>query len=184
MPGRRGSLIVIALIGVSAAVAIGAVLAVGRESGPAIVAERPAAGTGAFESAPELSGTDPITGKKVALADFAGRPVVINVWADWCPGCRKEAPALRQLAEAHPELTVLGVDFQDTLSGARRFYDEFALSHPSIFDPGGKLGRRLGVVGMPTTIFLNRQHEIVARIVGETNLEGFEQGVEAAKAAS
>ncbi len=183
MTRRRNLLVALAVAGVIAVAAIGSVLAIGRSSGTAIVVKGGAPGTGALEQAPVLAGTDPITGEKVSL-DFAGKPVVVNIWANWCPGCRKEAPALRRLAESHPEAVVLGVDFQDTVSGARSFYEDFGLSHPSIFDPNGKLARRLGLVGMPTTIFLNAEHEIVARIVGETDLEGFEQGLAAAKAAS
>jgi cytochrome c biogenesis protein CcmG/thiol:disulfide interchange protein DsbE len=176
--------VALAVVGVIAVAAIGSVLAISRSSETAIVVKRGAQGTGALERAPVLTGSDPITGKTVSLADFAGKPVVVNIWANWCPGCRKEAPALRRLAKAHPEAVVLGIDFQDTVSGARSFYEDFELSHPSIFDPNGKLARRLGLVGMPTTVFLNAEHEIVARIVGETDLAGFEQGLAAATSAS
>ena len=178
---RRQKIVAAVAAAFVAVTATGAVLAVGRDSTePAIIGES----FGALEPAPALSGTDPITGNEVSLADFAGKPVVVNIWADWCPGCRQEAPALRQLAEEHPEAAVLGIDFQDTVAGARRFYEEFDLSHPSIFDPDGRLATKLGLIGMPTTIFLDDRHRIVTRIVGETDLAGFELGLERAKQAS
>jgi thiol-disulfide isomerase/thioredoxin len=69
------------------------------------------------EDAPEVSGEDPITGEDVALDDFRGKPVVINIWASWCPGCNEEAADLREFAADHPEAVLLGVDFQTRLAG-------------------------------------------------------------------
>ena len=113
----------------------------------------------------------------VRLADFRGKPVVINVWASWCPGCIEEAEDLRRFAAAHPEAVVLGIDFNDTAAEARDFYRRWNWEHPSIFDPNGELTGRLGLVGMPTTYFLDREHQIVHTIVGATTLAGFEAGL-------
>ena len=184
MTKRRNQLLAVAVAAVVALVAAGVVLATSRDLNEVPIVAESSFETGDLEAAPELSGTDPITGEQVSLADFAGVPVVVNLWADWCPGCRAEAPAPKELGEVFPEVQLLGIDFQDSLSGAKNFYNEFDLTHPSIFDGSGTLGARLGVIGMPITIFLNDQHEIVTRIVGETDLEGFTQGVEAALAAS
>jgi thiol-disulfide isomerase/thioredoxin len=136
------------------------------------------------EQAPILLGEDPITGEEVALADFRGKPVVINVWASWCPGCNDEAADLREFATDHPEVVVLGVDFQDTVEGARRFYRRWEWTHPSIFDSSGTQGAALGLFGMPTTLFLDSQHRITARVVGATDRAGFERGLELATQAS
>ena len=132
------------------------------------------------EPAPPLLGEDPITGEEVALADFRGKPVVINVWASWCPGCNDEAADLREFAADHPEIVVLGVDFQDTVAGARRFYRRWEWTHPSIFDSAGTQSAALGLFGMPTTLFLDRRHRIAARVVGATDRPGFEHGLELA----
>jgi cytochrome c biogenesis protein CcmG/thiol:disulfide interchange protein DsbE len=131
-----------------------------------------------------FSGTDPVTGKAVALADFRGNPVVINVWASWCPGCVAEAADLRRFAEAHPEAQVIGVDFQDTEPGARDFYREWGWTWPSVFDPNGAIAAQLGLQGLPTTLFLDRKHRVVARITGESDFDGFEDGLEQALASS
>jgi cytochrome c biogenesis protein CcmG/thiol:disulfide interchange protein DsbE len=135
------------------------------------------------EQAPTLLGEDPISGEEVALADFRGRPVVINVWASWCPGCNDEAAALREFAADHPEIAVLGVDFQDTVEGARRFYRRWEWTHPSIFDSSGTQAAALGLFGMPTTLFLDSRHRIAARVVGATDRAGFEHGLELARRA-
>jgi len=80
-----------------------------------------ARGTGAAEPIVErsgaivtFSGSDPITGKPVSLDDYDGKPVVINVWGSWCPGCIAEAEDLRRFGEDHPEVQLIGVDLQDT----------------------------------------------------------------------
>jgi thiol-disulfide isomerase/thioredoxin len=132
------------------------------------------------EDAPELSGEDPITGEEIELADFRGRPVVINIWASWCPGCNEEAADLREFAADHPEAVLLGVDFQDTFSGAREFYERWGWSHPSIFDSSGSQTAALGLFGLPTTLFLDARHRIAARVVGATDRAGFERGLELA----
>ena len=67
----------------------------------------------------EASGVDPITGGQVSLADYEGKPVVLNFWASWCPPCREELPALIELAERHPEVALVGVNYQDAAGDAR-----------------------------------------------------------------
>lgn len=175
----------------AAVVALGGVLAAGivlagGDGGPA------GAGTSAapprkisdVRQAPDLRGVDPVTGKNVTLSDFRGKPVVLNVWASWCPGCIDEAADLRRFASAHPEAAVLGIDFQDPKAAARDFYRRWQWTHPSIWDVSGSMTAALGLQGMPTTYFLSADHRIVAQVVGATDLAGFEQGLEAAKQAS
>jgi len=137
----------------------------------------------AVDAAPvsDLAGEDPITGRTVRLADFSGKPVVINVWASWCPDCNEEAADLRDFAAAHPEAVVLGLDFQDTRAGAREFYRRWRWTHPSIWDVSGTKTSALGLVGMPTTYFVDERHRIVAQVVGATDRAGFERGLELAK---
>ena len=126
---------------------------------------------------PALQGRDPNTGKQVSLAQFNGRPVVLNVWASWCTGCNQEAADLARFAASHGAAQVLGVDTQDTPGGARAFYRKWHWHHPSIADPSGSLSAQLAVTGLPTTYFLDRQHRVVAKIVGAGNLAEFEQGL-------
>jgi thiol-disulfide isomerase/thioredoxin len=127
-----------------------------------------------------LAGTDPITGARVDLARFADKPVVVNVWASWCAGCNEEAADLARLARDHPEAQVVGLDIQDTREGARAFYRRWGWRHPSIFDPSGKLASRLALQGLPSTYVLDSEHRVVARIVGATDLDGFEEALQKA----
>jgi len=177
--------LVIAAVGALAILAAGAVVGGGGEESV------PASGTGAATSAtaeprpraPALSGADAITGEPVSLAGFAGKPVVVHVWASWCGACAEEAEALARFAAENPDVAVLGIDFQDDPAGARRFYERFGWKHPSIADPQGELTARLALLDLPTTIFLSREGRIVARVNGPADLAALEKGLERARQA-
>jgi thiol-disulfide isomerase/thioredoxin len=162
--------------------AAGAVLITGALVGGVFAARGngPASAVQASGGSLQLAGADPVTGRHVSLASYAGKPIVLNVWGSWCTGCQAEARDLAAFARAHPNVQTIGIDTQDTSSGARAFYREYGWTHPSISDPKGEIAARLGLQGYPTTFFLDRRHRIAARIVGATNLAGFEHGLETA----
>jgi len=161
----RGRRLVVLLAGGAAVVAVAAVLAVGLTSdrgreGPPVEAGAPAA------ALPRLRGTDPITGRRVSTADFRGTPLIINAWASWCEGCRVEAADIRRFAADHPGVAMLGLDVNDATGPARAFYRKYRWTHPSIEDPSGQMSARLGVAGLPTTIFVDREGRIVGGVPG------------------
>jgi thiol-disulfide isomerase/thioredoxin len=165
----------VAVAAVVALIAVGTFVALG--TGPAA----PIASSEAGEAAPvRLSGPDVFSGETVDLADFAGRPVVINIWASWCSGCNAEAKDVAAFAAANPDVAVLGLNFQDSPDGARTFYERHGWELVSIADPDGTLAFELGLRGTPTTIFLDAEHREAARIIGETDLAGLEAGLEQA----
>jgi thiol-disulfide isomerase/thioredoxin len=176
-------LVAAAAAAIAGVVAAGVVLAGGDGGGtaPVTVADLPAIGSVEEESRAdvvEASGVDPATGDQVSLADYEGTPIVLNFWASWCSPCREELPALIELAERHPEVALVGVNYQDAAADARALQEEIGFDWPSIGDPRGELGAELGLQGMPTTFFLDADHRVVAVVLGGTDLAGFEEGVE------
>ena len=165
-----------AAVVVAAVVVIGVIVAREEDGEPTLAPAPESGGT----QAPELAGTDPITGKRVSLAAYEGTPVVINVWASWCPPCAEEAPDLAAFAEKHPEAQLIGIDIRDSKQGARAFYRRYGWKHPSIYDPTGAIAGSLGSQGQPITYFLNERHEVVDRIFGASDLAGFKAGLERA----
>lgn len=100
-------------------------------------------------------------GAEVSLGAVRG-PAVINLWASWCPPCRKELPAFQRLADrTGGKLHVIGVDSRDPdRDDARDLADELGLTFPNLFDPGEKLRTGLAAPGLPTTVFVDGQGRV------------------------
>jgi cytochrome c biogenesis protein CcmG, thiol:disulfide interchange protein DsbE len=81
------------------------------------------------EPAPEFS-VDLFDGGDFTLSDAAGAPVVVNLWASWCPPCREEIPDISAFAAAHPDVHVIGVAVEDSERSAREFAAEIGASYP------------------------------------------------------
>lgn len=118
-------------------------------------------------AAPRLSGTT-ITGSPFDLADELGHGLVaVNVWASWCGPCREEMPVLAEAAGT--SLRVVGIDERDSSRSAQRFASSHRADYPSLADPDGKLLARLRMLpqtGVPSTVFLDRQGRVAARVIG------------------
>ncbi len=113
----------------------------------------------------------------VAIADFRGRPVVLNFWATWCLPCRREMPLLaaadRRLGGA---VSFVGVNYQDSTDEALALLADTGVTYPSGMDVDGEVGRSYGLYGMPTTVFIAADGRIVGRYLGEmsaTTLDRF-----------
>jgi thiol-disulfide isomerase/thioredoxin len=169
------------LLGAIGATAVAVVVALGIVVARDTETTRPRpAGAGPAGQPLVLEGRSPITGEAVGLRQFRGKPVVVTIWASWCPGCNAEAEALQRFVADHPEAGFLGIDFQDSRAAARDFYERYGWSFPSIFDPVGEIAYRLKLQGTPTTIFLDRRHREVTRLVGETDEAGLAEGLRVA----
>ena len=99
-----------------------------------------------------------------SVADFRGKPVLLNVWASWCPPCKEEIPLLEK---AHKRMvvaggTVLGVDVQDDQTDALRFLRSKGITFPSLRDRDRSYVHSLGVSGYPESFLIDRGGKIVA----------------------
>ena len=107
-------------------------------------------------------------GGALSLADYAGKPVVLNFWASWCGPCRQEAPLLQRLSEEYAERGVvfIGVNIQDAESDARAYLAEYGVTYPNAHDERGAISVDYGVIGIPVTFFINRVGIVERRWVG------------------
>jgi len=120
-------------------------------------------------------------GAEVALDDLAGRPVVLNFWASWCPPCRDEAPLLEDLADRYRDrgVVVLGLDTQDLSDNARGFINQLGLTYPSLRDGSAESEIAFEVNGLPETFILDAQGRIAHRHIGPvTRLEQLSRPLE------
>jgi len=120
------------------------------------------------QPAPAASFTD-LDGRPVSLADFRGKPLIVNLWATWCRPCLKEMPSLDRLQTTLAgKLAVLAIS-QDR-GGADKvgpFVKDLALPHLNIYvDPHSDVGHAFGVRGLPTSIVINAKGEVVGRVEG------------------
>jgi thiol-disulfide isomerase/thioredoxin len=96
------------------------------------------------------------------LAQLRGTPVVVNIWAAWCPPCRVEAPGLTKVArEFEGKVQFLGVDILDTRGDAREFILEFDWPYPHVFDADAEIRDGLGYFGQPVTIVYDGTGKLV-----------------------
>jgi len=150
--------------------AVGSSGAQGFVSGNGVITALPAAD----RKAPgEVSGHT-IDGEPVALSDYDGQVVVVNVWGSWCAPCRAEAPMLAEAARdlADQDVAFLGIDSRDpSESAARAFVRRFDVPYPSIYDQQGRtlLAFRgtLSPNAIPSTVILDREGRVAASVLGE-----------------
>jgi cytochrome c biogenesis protein CcmG, thiol:disulfide interchange protein DsbE len=102
----------------------------------------------------------------ISLANFKGRPVVLNVWNSTCGPCVNEAPLLQsQWQRAQSQGAVfIGIDFQDTKSDGLSFLKKYSVTYPNVLDVSGSTAISYGVTGTPETIFIDRQGVVVSRV--------------------
>lgn len=109
-------------------------------------------------------------GSKTTLKDYAGRGVILNLWATWCAPCVREMPELDALKAdlADDNIDVLAVSSDRAGHTAiAEFYKRTNIKNlDALHDPKNVAGRALGVRGLPTTLIINPDGKEVARIVG------------------
>lgn len=104
------------------------------------------------------------------LADFAGRPVVLNFWATWCAPCRAEMPSLDRLrAQMGDEVAVVTLaSGRNPPQAVAKFFAETGITQlPRYLDPRQDLARAMGVFGMPVTVLIDAEGHEVGRLTGD-----------------
>jgi thiol-disulfide isomerase/thioredoxin len=97
-------------------------------------------------------------GANASIADYEGRPLVINFWASWCPPCITEMPAFEEVHQAlGDEVAFLGIDVQETAAEGLAFLDTVEVTWDLGRDPDGDMVTKLGGVGMPTTVLIDAE---------------------------
>jgi thiol-disulfide isomerase/thioredoxin len=101
---------------------------------------------------PALQATT-LDGEPLDLADYAGRPLLVNIWASWCGPCVTELPHLAALAAEHPDLAIVGVsvDMDGQEDAVRAMVERFTLPYPNVYGDGEPWARALGITNIPVT---------------------------------
>jgi cytochrome c biogenesis protein CcmG/thiol:disulfide interchange protein DsbE len=157
----RRRAVLLAGVGVAVA-AVVTLLATGLVRGPSVIAS-PLVGRAAPNfTLPQLDGS-PVT-----LSKLRGQVVVINFWASWCTECHVEQAALsrtwRQFQDSG--VVVLGVNFEDTTSGARDYVRTANVTYPVVADSNSRTALAYGLRGVPETFVVNQSGRVVNRVIG------------------
>jgi peroxiredoxin len=106
-----------------------------------------------------------LEGNEVALADFEGRPVIVNFWATWCPPCRLEMPEFERIYQAYANdgLVILAINESEQAEQVNEFfYDEMNFSYTPLLDEESAVGDAYGAVGLPATFFVDAGGQVTA----------------------
>ena len=113
-----------------------------------------------------------IDGKRISIADFRGKVVVVDFWASWCPPCREGLPHIQNLSSNADfrarGLVVLAVNEQENAADIRRFIDQSHYTFTVLSDPDGSAARAYSAISLPTTVVIGRDGTIRLIVTGCT----------------
>ena len=132
-----------------------------------------------------------IEGETVALEDFRGQVVLINLWATWCVPCRDEMPSLERLYNHFRgrRFVILAISIDRDARSVKLFKEEFNLPFPILLDPRARITRLYGTNGVPESFLIDGSGVITERVIGardwadEATLQQIAQLVERAEKA-
>jgi len=114
------------------------------------------------------------------LSDFFGKPIVLNLWASWCPPCKSEMPGFQQLYEQYGKdvhFLMVNVTGIDQMEDARSFIAEQGYSFPEYYDTDSSMAANYYGGSVPVTYFIGSNGELVTRANGAINQDILEQGI-------
>ncbi len=126
--------------------------------------------------APDFALPD-LNGAQVSLAQFRGRPVVINFWATWCPPCRDEIPRLIEAYQREKDGVTFIAISGEPASVVGPFVKQANIPYVNLLDGGGRVSSAYGIKALPTTLFVNRDGEIVVYYAGEMSARIIDEGL-------
>ncbi len=112
------------------------------------------------------------------LSSYMGTPVVLNLWATWCPPCRREMPVLEQAQTAFPDVAFVLVNQGESAQQARAYLESEGLNLTDVLlDPSSEAMREMRTGGLPTTFFFDAQGRMVDLHLGEITMADLESKI-------
>jgi peroxiredoxin len=109
--------------------------------------------------------------------EYAGKPVVIRFWADWCRFCEGEMKLIENVYQRRKShgLQVLAVNAGQDRETVAAFMQKIGVSYPALLDEESAIAKTYGVVGLPTTYFVDARGVVRVKLIGESDEAGFER---------
>ena len=112
-----------------------------------------------------------------SLAMATGKPVVIRFWADWCKYCEPEMKAIEVVYQRHKGkgLEVFAINAGQDKPAVAAFIIKLGVTYPVLLDEQSAIAKRYGVVGLPTTYFVDAKGVVRGKVIGEADEAVFER---------
>ena len=119
-----------------------------------------------------------IEGGSTTLTSFGGKPVVMNLWASWCPPCRREMPMMAELAAARQDVTFLFVNQGEKHTRVEAYLNSEKLTLSNVLlDPRMDVPHHYTTPGLPVTLFIGADGRLRSTHVGEISREALTAGI-------
>lgn len=111
-----------------------------------------------------------------ALKQFLGKPTVINLWASWCPPCRREMPVLEAAQQRHPDVNFVFINQGEDAATITQYLQKnhFQLKHV-LLDPEGLTAQKTRMYGLPSSLFFDANGQLIESHMGELSQSVLDQ---------
>ena len=114
----------------------------------------------------------------ISLLSYQGRPTVVNLWATWCPPCRREMPVFEQAQAAFPGVNIVMVNQGESAQQAQAFLESQGLTLSDVLlDPFSRTMHAVGARALPTTLFFDAEGQLVDSHMGELTMASFKSNM-------
>ena len=114
-----------------------------------------------------------IDGRSTRLVALKGQPIVVNLWATWCPPCRREMPALAAAQAWYDDVHIVFANQGEDAGTIQRYLDAEGLDLDLVLvDRLSQLSQDAGARGLPTTLFFDAKGRLIDVHVGELTRAG------------
>ena len=110
-------------------------------------------------------------------ANFAGKPLAISFWADWCKHCSSEMQAVEGIYQRHRDkgLAIIAINVGQEAPRIAAHLRKIGVSYPVLLDEDMAITRSYRVLGLPTTYFVDGRGIVRGKIIGEADAATFER---------
>lgn len=114
----------------------------------------------------------------ISLLSYQGRPTVVNLWATWCPPCRREMPVFEQAQAEFPGMDIVMVNQGESAQQAQAFLESQGLTLSDVLlDPFSRTMHAVGARALPTTLFFDAEGQLVDSHMGELTMASFKSNM-------
>lgn len=118
-------------------------------------------------------------GRMVTLPEYKGKPLIVNLWAVWCPFCKQELPDFATLQQEFSNIVAIAIDRGENPSDVRSYVDGLGITEKMVYllDSKDDFYKSIGGFSMPETIFIDRNGMIVFHKRGPLTLDEMRSAV-------